>query len=63
MEFINLCGKIIVRPGLFSLSTEVLPAEPITKPAPTITPRPNKDDPWNVPQPLIDSPPKAICLI
>lgn len=44
---------------------EIAPAEPITKPTPVIKPitRPGQDDPWNIPQPLIDSPPKAISLI
>lgn len=39
---------------------EVLPAEPITKPAPTTTPRPDQDDPFNVPAPLVDPTPKGL---
>lgn len=38
---------------------EVLPAEPITKPAPVITPRPDKNDPFNVPAPAVDPTPKG----
>ena len=37
----------------------VIPYEPITKPAPTTTPRPTEDDPWNIPAPKKDSPPKG----
>lgn len=40
---------------------EIAPAEPITKPtpAPTTTPQPSKDDPWNVPAPLVNPTPKG----
>ena len=38
---------------------EVLPAEPITKPAPVKIPRPEPDEPFNVPAPLISPNPKA----
>ncbi len=38
---------------------EVLPAEPITKPAPAIKPRPNENDPFNVPAPKVDPTPKG----
>ena len=38
----------------------VIPAEPITKPAPTTTPRPGQDDPFNVPAPLVDPTPKGL---
>lgn len=37
----------------------VIPAEPITKPAPTIAPRPAEGDPFNVPAPLVDPTPKG----
>ncbi len=42
---------------------EVLPAEPITKPTPTITPRPKENDPFNVPAPLIDPTPKGLFIL
>jgi hypothetical protein len=42
-----------------NINPEVLPAEPITKPAPTTTPRPDQDDPFNVPAPLVDPTPKG----
>lgn len=38
---------------------EVLPAEPVTKPAPVTIPRPSENDPFNVPAPLVDPTPKA----
>ena len=37
----------------------VIPWEPITKPAPTIAPRPAEDDPFNVPAPKVDPTPKG----
>jgi len=37
----------------------VIPAEPITKPAPVTTPHPEHDDPFNVPAPKIDPTPKG----
>lgn len=45
-------------PGLKPLTR---PAEPITKPtpAPTTTPQPSKDDPFNVPAPKINPTPKG----
>lgn len=36
-----------------------VPMEPITKPAPVITPTPEKGDPFNVPAPLVDPTPKG----
>ena len=44
---------------LMLASPEVAPAEPITKPSPTITPQPSKDDPFNVPAPKINPTPKG----
>jgi len=38
---------------------EIAPAEPITKPAPSTTPQPSKDDPFNVPAPKINPTPKG----
>lgn len=45
--------------NLTNSSIEVLPAEPIIKPAPTTIPRPKEDDPFNVPAPLVDPTPKG----
>lgn len=41
----------------------VIPAEPITKPTPTITPKPKENDPFNVPAPLIDPTPKGLFVL
>jgi len=38
---------------------EVLPAEPITKPSPVITPKPDQDDPFYFPLPKINPTPKG----
>lgn len=37
----------------------VIPAEPITKPAPVITPQPDQNDPFNVPAPKVNPTPKG----
>jgi len=47
---------------VINTNPEVLPAEPITKPAPTTTPHPDQDDPFNVPAPLVDPTPKGFFL-
>jgi len=36
-----------------------VPHEPVTKPAPVITPQPDQNDPFNVPAPLVSPTPKA----
>jgi hypothetical protein len=41
---------------------EVMPAEPITKPAPTTIPQPAEDDPFNVPAPKINPTPKGFSV-
>lgn len=37
----------------------VVPMEPITKPAPVITPAPSQDDPFSFPAPKINPTPKG----
>jgi len=61
MEGLELLADLM-RQGLnlLGVNPEVLPAEPITKPAPTTTPRPDQDDPFNVPAPLVDPTPKGL---
>lgn len=50
------CGLFDI---LSKLNPEVMPAEPITKPAPIKEPRPAEDDPFNVPAPKVDPTPKG----
>jgi hypothetical protein len=43
------------------INPEIAPAEPevLPKPGPTTVPRPDEDDPFNVPAPLVDPTPKG----
>ena len=41
------------------LSAPTISPEPITKPQPTIQPRPREDDPFNIPLPAVDPTPKG----
>lgn len=62
MEDLNLHKGLQLRGRKRGGGPEVLPAEPITKPAPITTPRPDQDDPFNVPAPLVDPTPKGFCF-
>ncbi len=69
MDFINYINKLAAENFLYSCTEfpnwdcngrpEVIPAEPITKPAPIVIPSPDKNDPFNVPAPLVNPTPKG----